>query len=336
MVSFKRRLQMGGSILLPLMFSGIALADAPVVDLVAKPENISSGYVAPQRSIEQRLQLLERKMDNDALIDLYQRLETLQVEVQQLRGLQEEEAHDIAGIKQRQRDLYLDLDQRINSLQLSVKQLRASPPAPAAGLPKSSETVDGAVAPTGMSADADMASTPPSRQTVPVPSTGEGVLLSPPIDVMPEIQPPATSDSGPSSAAAPEPINSLKEQADYQVALDLLMDGHYEQAIDAFTSFLAHYPDGEYRMNAQYWLGEAYYVRRLFDQAIESFSQVIADKNARKRPDAMLKTGYSFYEQKRWRECSDILQQLSSEYPQSAASGLATLRLQMLQASNLL
>ena len=87
---FKRRLWMGGSILLPLIFSNPLFADVPVVDLMAKPAKQSSSYVAKPLNIEQRLQILERKMGNDALIDLYQRLDALQIEVQQLRGLQEE------------------------------------------------------------------------------------------------------------------------------------------------------------------------------------------------------------------------------------------------------
>ena len=351
MASFKRRLQIGGSIMLPLVFLGAAHADAPVVDLVAKPENTNSAYVAPARSVEQRLQILERKMDNDALIDFYQRLETLQFEVQQLRGLQEEQGHDVEGIKQHQRDLYLDLDQRISSLQLSVKQLTVSPvksslikPTVSAHLAASPDTgesgtdmtamPDGGEPPVSVGADLVTGVTPvigeasgSSNLEIPLQQVaGDGVA---------EVNHLAVDDSEPVASLVPEPINPLQEQADYQKALDLLMENHYEQAISSFTSFLMRYPVGEYRMNAQYWLGEAYYVTRRFDQAIESFDQVIADKDSRKRPDAMLKTGYSFYEQKRWRECRDVLQQLATEYPQSAASGLATQRLQMLQAANL-
>ncbi len=323
----KRRLRMGGSIVLPLVFSSPLFADVPVVDLMAQTEKQSSGYTAKPLNVEQRLQILERKVGNDALIDLYQRLDTLQIEVQQLRGLQEEQDYSLKGVKLRQRSLYIDLDQRISDLQKEMKQL--SVPAPAVTglpLPASQPSVDhgkgaelatsdgvvnlGKVASIGGSAD--VAATLASSTGSAVAGDGSAVAIAP-----------------------PAPVNPLQEQSDYQKALDLLMVGSYEEAIAAFSLFLQRYPKGEYQMNAQYWLGEAYYVSRYFDQAIEAFSQVIADKAARKRPDAMLKSGYSFYEQKRWDECRELLQQLIADYPQSTAAGLAEQRLQMLRAANL-
>ncbi len=332
---FKHRLTTAG-ILLAVVFSGTLSADVPVVDLTAKPQQQAAVYVAKPLSMEQRLSLLERKLDNDALIDLYQRLDALQLEVQQLRGEQQQQQHGIEGIKKRQRSLYIDLDQRISSLQKSLKQLSLPTAAVAdatAALPEGESVgaVDG-VADSGLTGQGvDIASggtlSVESAATViaPLPIAGSGVAV---VD---------NGASGVDSAATkpPEPINPLQEQSDYQKALDLLMAGNYEQAVIAFSSFLQRYPVGEYQKNAQYWLGEAYYVSRLFDQAIESFSQVIVDSSARKRPDAMLKTGYSLYEKKRWGECREILQQLIDEYPQSTAAGLAEQRLQMLRAANL-
>ena len=325
---FKRRLWMGGSILLPFIFANPLFADVPVVDLMAKPAKQSSSYVAKPLNIEQRLQILERKMGNDALIDLYQRLDALQIEVQQLRGLQEEQGHSLEGVKQRQRSLYVDLDQRINSLQKELKQL--SVPAPAvAGSPLPQSTVDNNELRHGEGGESVANGSVMANSG----ESAAGVEV-----VVPVVLPTGGTVVGNSAVAAiapPAPVNPLQEQSDYQKALDLLMAGSYEEAISAFSSFLQHYPNGEYRMNAQYWLGEAYYVSRHFDQAIEAFSQVIADKTARKRPDAMLKSGYSFYEQKRWSECRELLQQLIADYPQSAAAGLAEQRLQMLRAANL-
>ncbi len=326
---FKRRLRTG-SALLAVVFSGALFADVPVVDLTAKPQQQAAVYVAKPLSMEQRLSLLERKLDNDALIDLYQRLDALQLEVQQLRGEQEQQQHGIEGIKQRQRSLYIDLDQRISNLQKSLKQL--SLPAAAVG---DATAVVLPVDASDVSADPVTEQDAVSGNTLSV-EAGVGVIAPLPVPVNGvEVVDEGGAVVDSTATKPPEPINPLQEQSDYQKALDLLMAGNYEQAISAFSSFLQRYPKGEYQMNAQYWLGEAYYVSRLFDQAIESFSQVIADSSARKRPDAMLKSGYSLYEQKRWSECREILQQLVDEYPQSSAAGLAEQRLQMLRAANL-
>lgn len=329
---FKRRLRMGGSILLPLVFSNPLFADVPVVDLMAQPAKQTSSYVAKPLNIEQRLQILERKVGNDALIDLYQRLDALQIEVQQLRGLQEVQGHSLEGVKQRQRSLYVDLDQRINNLQKELKQLSV-PAAAVAGLPLSQSIVDNSTLGNeeGGELVANGSAMVNSVEGTAIGSAGVGVV----VPVVPVTGGAVAVSGAVATITPPAPVNPLQEQSDYQKALDLLMAGSYEEAIAAFSSFLQYYPNGEYQMNAQYWLGEAYYVSRYFDQAIEAFSQVIADKTARKRPDAMLKSGYSFYEQKRWSECRELLQQLIADYPQSTAAGLAEQRLQMLRAANL-
>ena len=67
----------------------------------------------PQLSAEQRLARLERMLDNQGLVDLLVRLESLQAEVQRLRGEVEVQTHTIAELKKRQRELYLDIDRRL-------------------------------------------------------------------------------------------------------------------------------------------------------------------------------------------------------------------------------
>ncbi len=336
--------------MLPLFFSGSVFAEAPVVDLTATPKQAVSSYSAKPLSIEQRLQLLERKMDNDALIEVYQRLDALQAEVQELRGIAEEQAHGVEGVKQRQRNIYNDLDQRISALQQSVKTLSEAAPA-AANMPSAISPYSGGSAKPGLTpsmgtiapmlatqgssvvmTDSAVASETPMAGEVPVISSDAGMAATQSAAV---ISPPAVPQSSTELNTTASVVSPLQEQEDYQKALDLLMAGSYDGAADAFVVFLTQYPDGEYRMNAQYWLGEAYYVTHRYDQAVESFGQVINDQGARKRPDAMLKYGYSLYELKRWSESREILQQLIAEYPQTTASTLAEQRLQMLRAADL-
>jgi len=49
-------------------------------------------------------------------VDLLYQLETLQQEVQQLRGIVEQQAHDLQRMREEQRDRYLDLDRRVSQL----------------------------------------------------------------------------------------------------------------------------------------------------------------------------------------------------------------------------
>jgi tol-pal system protein YbgF len=119
------------------------------------------------------------------------------------------------------------------------------------------------------------------------------------------------------------------DMAAYQAAFGLLKDSHFDQAIVAFRQFLATYPDSSLADNAQYWLGEAYYVNKSFPEALEAFQRVAAKyPQSRKVPDALLKVGYCYYELKQLQEAHDTLAQVVASYPDTPAGKLAQARLE--------
>ncbi len=82
----------------------------------------SSAVLAQDKKItssrlDQRLQRIERILDNRVLLDMLQRIETVQIEMRELRGEIERLDHDIAAMSKRQRDLYLDTDRRLQVLE---------------------------------------------------------------------------------------------------------------------------------------------------------------------------------------------------------------------------
>lgn len=145
--------------------------------------------------------------------------------------------------------------------------------------------------------------------------------------------PPVAADGGggATSSAAPA-VSPGQEQADYDAAFSLMKQGKYEQAAKAFSDFLAKYPNGVLRDNAQYWLGEAYYVVRNFRQALTEFNKLIsAYPQSLKTPDAQLKIGYSHYELGEWAKAREHLNQIVARYPgqpvaKSAEQRLAKMR----------
>ena len=68
-------------------------------------------------NLEQRVQKIERIIDNKVLVDLIQRITSLEEEVSQLRGEIESQNHALEMMKKRQRDLYLDSDRRLRELE---------------------------------------------------------------------------------------------------------------------------------------------------------------------------------------------------------------------------
>ena len=132
------------------------------------------------------------------------------------------------------------------------------------------------------------------------------------------------------SAAGPDSsVSTDQEKLGYQTAFNLLKDGEYDKAIISFQNFLAAFPSGSLSDNAQYWLGEAYYVNRDFTDAQSSFQRVV-DKypQSRKIPDALLKIGYCRYEMKQFDSAKTVLAQVVTQYGDTPAAHLAQQRLE--------
>jgi tol-pal system protein YbgF len=140
---------------------------------------------------------------------------------------------------------------------------------------------------------------------------------------------PTTSQPAITPTPAPTPsVTQSEEKAAYQAAFDTLKEGRYKKAKTELSAFLKKFPNSSYAGNAQYWLGEAQYVTRNFEQGIIEFEKVINKyPTSNKLPDAMLKLGYTFYELKQFPQAKAILQDLRDRFPQATAARLATKRL---------
>lgn len=121
--------------------------------------------------------------------------------------------------------------------------------------------------------------------------------------------------------------------AEYQAAFNLLKESRYDEAGAAFTAFLTQHREHELASNAQYWLGEAHYVKREFAAALAAFERVLTGfPNARKLPDALLKAGYCHYELGRYDLARTALARVLQEFPESTAAVEATERLKRMTA----
>ncbi len=242
-----------------------------------------------QRLVDEMARL-GRLIDNQAMLEMMQIVEEMSTEISQLNGQIEQQTFDIAEIKKQQRELYLDVDRRLRQLE------------------------SGAVS-----------------------QAPAGSISVPQIDTPATTPAPAASSQAPTPPPTPEPTASIQpapsltqseEKEAYQAAFDTLKEGRYRQAKVALKSFLGKYPNSSYAGNAQYWLGEAHYVTRNFEEGITEFKQVLSNyPTSNKVPDAMLKLGYTFYELKQFDEAKAILNDLRERFPDATAARLATKRL---------
>jgi tol-pal system protein YbgF len=121
------------------------------------------------------------------------------------------------------------------------------------------------------------------------------------------------------------------DQAAYARAFDALKSTDYASAITRFRDFLRAYAQSQLAGNAQYWLGEAYYVTHDYDNAAASF-RAVGDQypQSPKVPDALLKLGLTQIDQKKLTDARTTLKQVVQRYPGSDAAKLAASRLQNL------
>ena len=139
--------------------------------------------------------------------------------------------------------------------------------------------------------------------------------------------PPASGAVSPGSAAPA----AAGEQAAYDAAFSALKGADYPKAIAGFRSFVATYPNSGLASNAQYWLGEAYYVNREYQNAIAAFQKVTTDwPDSRKAPDALVKIGFTQSAMGRNGDAKVTLEDVVRRYPGTDAAQLATERLKRL------
>ena len=261
-------------------------------------------------SIQQEVTKMSRLIDNRAMIELMQTVEELASEINQMRGEFEQQTNDIGEIKKRQRELYLDIDRRLRGLESgATAQAAASAPVEVPGLNETSES--------------EQAETT-TPETISAPSSSTGLIAD-------------TNISSETNSSAPQTsASSSEEQAAYQAAFDTLKEGRYKKAKAELKRFLTKYPDSSFAGNAQYWLGEANYVTRDFDQGIIEFEHVLSRyPGSSKVADAMLKLGYTYYEKKQYNKAKVMLIELGKRYPKATAARLANKRLDRMRKEGL-
>jgi tol-pal system protein YbgF len=240
-------------------------------------------------------------VDPAAMANLVIQVQELQDEVRTLRGLLEDQDRELENLKRRQRDQYLDLDQRLSDM-------------------RNAQPVGGA---------GPVVSRSQPTQKDPSVSPAEDL---PDVRAPMETQSQVTGIGQPLAQSQPTPTSAADEKAAYDQAFQALKELRYADAAEDFQSFLDQYSGSDYADNAQYWLGESYYVTRNYDIALASFQSLIDQfPESPKAPDALLKIGYTHYELEQWDSARAALTQVQENYPETTLSRLAENRLRSMR-----
>jgi len=241
--------------------------------------------------------------DRQAMMDLVIQVQQLQDEVRMLRGMLEDQGIQLESLANRQRDQYLDLDQRI-----SAQRGSSSGPVLSNNTATTSRPVTTAGAAPVIREDV-----PDVRQAMDTPSSTTALAV-------------------PDTEAREFTASPEAEKTAYDQGFQSLKDLKYADAATQFSAFVGQYPNSEYADNAQYWLGESYYVTRNYDIALEAFQNLLSNyPDSPKVPDGLLKIGYTHYELKQWDQARAALEQVQQQYPDTTLARLAGSRLRSMK-----
>lgn len=217
--------------------------------------------------------------------------------------------------------LTLELLRRIEQLEIEVRQIRGDLEIYRYRLEQ-------------LQAENKRAYTPPtSEYTPPTSPPGAATLPAsePPIAPTAPTKPPTAASTPPATTQVTPPTAAGTAQADFDAALGEFREGRYGRAIAGFQKFLKAYPNSDQADDAQYWLGESYYLSRDYSAAKEAFINLgVQHPESTQLPNALLKLGYIYGVTSETNRAREVLQKLIQTYPDTQAASLAERRLQTL------
>lgn len=260
-----------------VVYSLGALAQVRVVDAGSSQEN--------QQQVP-----ASNNSQNDIMVNMYLQLEALQSEIQNLRGLVEEQSYQIKRMQTEQRDRYLDTDSRLSEINSQVQSYHSGQPI--AGISPAPSVINPI---TDSSANANGSSN----------LTANNQPLTNPV-------------AGGAGVAVASPQT---EQQLYREALNLLLeDEAFTESINLFQQYIELYPRGRYLTNTLYWQGAAMELAGLHAQAILVLQRLISEFPAdAKAPTALLRLGTVYRKMGENAQAASQWRRIAQDYPQSVS-----------------
>jgi tol-pal system protein YbgF len=150
-------------------------------------------------------------------------------------------------------------------------------------------------------------------------SNGGGQVLVPPANA-------AEGDNGGGNDLVPEKVEtvalgnaaSADPEVVYERSYESLLRRQFNEAEVGFRGFLEQHRDHSLAGNAQYWLGETYYVQGDYKQAAQAFLSGYRDfPKSRKAADSLLKLGLSLNRLGQKEQACAAYMQVGSQFPKA-------------------
>lgn len=227
------------------------------------------------------------------LADLAVRIDALERQLRELTGQIEEVQHQNRTLANRLARFEQDV-----ALRLQATESAGGGPASGTTLPGAEGTTGSATEPGSAPADALVVTRTPEQAAALIAGTK------------------APDTAGEEKAGAVPASPAVDPAKEYEAAYDLLRRGQIAEAEQAFRAFLAAHRDHPLAGNAQYWLGETYYVRRDYARAAQAFLTGYQDYGkSGKAPDSLLKLAMSLAALGQTDDACAAFEQLETSYP---------------------
>lgn len=220
--------------------------------------------------------------------DLLVRLDELEANIRHLTGQVEELSFQVEQTNQRLNLMSSDVEFRFQELGQEGTGRPAGQALATTRGPASREARDGGTRGGAAQSVASSASSATS-------SSALGSTVPSNLGTVPQSALGAPGDEGKADTATSGQLASLANVAPddaYENAINLLKRGDFAGAETAFSQFLTVHPSHGLAGNAQYWLGETYYVRGSYKDAADAFLKGYTTyAGSPKAPDSLLKLG---------------------------------------------
>ncbi len=177
---------------------------------------------------------------------------------------------------------------------------------------------DMGAAPAGQAAAASVPAVDPGAPPQPTQPGVMGTLSNDQMQSLPQA-PAGAADQAAASAGGSVVLPGNSPQEQYEYATGLVQRGAYAEAELALKSFVAEHPKDPLAGNAQYWLGETYYVRSDFKNASVAFAEGYQKyPKSSKAADNLLKLGMSLGQTGRNADACTAFRQLDKQFPDAS------------------
>lgn len=240
--------------------------------------------------------------DNDVLMRMYERLEMIRMQMQQLTEENQQLNNKISNLQDQQDRLYQDLSKKIQILKDELNK-------------KNNISSD-----EGKSLEGERK----TKLKKDISKKIESVI--PKDDYELDLAKPYVNNNFKNKLTEYQSKNEIEL---YRSSFQLVKDKKYDESIDSFSAFLYLFPESKYASNAQYWLSESIYALGDYVNSMINFAKVVENyPNSSKIADAKLKIGYCYHSIKKWKEARFIFSSIIKDYPNTSISQLAEKKIQ--------